>query len=188
MRYKACFVSLNLTSCLQLQTSHWIYYNIISDHNITKDNSIGSNTHYLYQLERLLSEISPAISWLPILGIHIEDKVANLKILPKIQILEFFNFLYMQHTFWSCLMRCVNMKCIQLVLWKLQSRHNSVHRWTDRRTDRWTDDVKPVYPPFNFVEVGGIIKAHLTDTHIEQNEDNVCMGTLSCQTPIRYGD
>ena len=29
---------------------------------------------------------------------------------------------------------------------------------TDRRTDRRTDKVKPVYPPFNFVEAGGIIK------------------------------
>ena len=28
---------------------------------------------------------------------------------------------------------------------------------TDRRTDRQTDKVIPVYPPFNFVEVGGII-------------------------------
>ena len=28
---------------------------------------------------------------------------------------------------------------------------------TDRRTDGQTDKVKPVYPPFNFVEAGGII-------------------------------
>ena len=27
---------------------------------------------------------------------------------------------------------------------------------TDGRTDRQTDDVKPVYPPFKFVEAGGI--------------------------------
>ena len=27
---------------------------------------------------------------------------------------------------------------------------------TDRR-DRWTDDMKPVYPPFNFAEARGII-------------------------------
>ena len=26
---------------------------------------------------------------------------------------------------------------------------------TDRPMDRRTDDVKPVYPPFNFVEAGG---------------------------------
>ena len=29
---------------------------------------------------------------------------------------------------------------------------------TDRRTDRQTDTVIPVYPPFNFVEAGGIIR------------------------------
>ena len=34
-----------------------------------------------------------------------------------------------------------------------QSGHGFVHRWTDRRTD----DLKPVYPPFNFVEAGGIM-------------------------------
>ena len=28
---------------------------------------------------------------------------------------------------------------------------------TDRRTDRQTDKVKPVYPPFNLVEAEGII-------------------------------
>ena len=31
---------------------------------------------------------------------------------------------------------------------------------TDRRTDGQTDKVKPVYPPFNFVEAGGIIIPH----------------------------
>ena len=36
------------------------------------------------------------------------------------------------HIFWSCLIRCVNIKWIRLVLWKLQSGHNSVHRQTDR--------------------------------------------------------
>ena len=29
----------------------------------------------------------------------------------------------------------------------------------DRRMDRRTDDVKPVYPAFNFVEVGGIMNS-----------------------------
>ena len=46
----------------------------------------------------------------------------------------------------------------------IQSRHNSVHRQTDRQMDRrmdrpregQTDKVKPVYPPFNFIEAGGI--------------------------------
>ena len=74
--------------------------------------------------------------------------------IPKIQIFEFCNNSYTRHTFWSCLIRCANMKWIWPVLWKIQGGHGFVHRRTDRRTD----DVKPVYPPFNFVEAGGIIK------------------------------
>ena len=66
----------------------------------------------------------------------------------------------MRHTFWSCLIRCANMKWIPWVLLKIQSGHDSVHRRTDGqmdgRTDGQTDKVIPVYPPLNFVEVGGI--------------------------------
>ena len=51
--------------------------------------------------------------------------------------------------------RCANMKWIRWVLLKIQSGHDSVHR----RTDGQTDKVIPVYPPFNFVEAGGIIIA-----------------------------
>ena len=60
-----------------------------------------------------------------------------------------------RHTFWSCLIRCANMKWIWQVLLKIQSGYESVHRRTDGRTDRRTDNVKPA--PFNFVEAGGII-------------------------------
>ena len=71
-----------------------------------------------------------------------EDKV-KVKIFknsPKFQIFEFWNEHYTRHTFWSCSIRCANMKWIQWVLLKIQSEHDSVHRWThgemDRRT-RW---------------------------------------------------
>ena len=74
-------------------------------------------------------------------------KVMNLKNLPKFQIFQFCNELYTQHTFWSCLIRCANMKRIRWVL----CGHNSLS--TDGQTDAQTDKVKPVYPPFNFVEV-----------------------------------
>ena len=49
-----------------------------------------------------------------------EDKVKgiNLKNLPKFQIFEFWNKLYTRHTFWSCLIRCANMKWIQLYCWR----------------------------------------------------------------------
>ena len=80
-------------------------------------------------------------------------KVANLKKSPKFQFFEFWNGHYTRHTFWSCLIRCANMKWIRWVLLKIQSGHDSVHR----RTDGQTDKVIPVYPPFNFVEAGGII-------------------------------
>ena len=51
----------------------------------------------------------------------------------------------MLHTFWSCLIRCANMKWIQLVLWKIQSKQDFVHRRTDRRTD---GRHKTSIPPF----------------------------------------
>ena len=45
----------------------------------------------------------------------------------KIQILE----LNIQHSSWSWLIRCVNMKWMQLVLWKIQSKYDLVYRQTD---------------------------------------------------------
>ena len=66
-------------------------------------------------------------------------KVTNLKNLPKFQIFEFWNEHYTRHTFWSCLIRCANMKWIRWVLLKIQSGHHSVHRRTDGRTDGRTD-------------------------------------------------
>ena len=66
-------------------------------------------------------------------------KVTNLKNLPKFHIFEFWNKLYMRHTFWSCLIRCANIKLIRQVLLKTQSGHNSVHRRTDGRTEGQTD-------------------------------------------------
>ena len=80
-------------------------------------------------------------------------KVTNLKNLPKFHFFKFWNKLYTRHTFWSCLIRCANMKWIRRVLLKLQSGHNSVHRQTDGRTDgliAWNQYT----PPFNFIEVG----------------------------------
>ena len=41
----------------------------------------------------------------------------------------------MQHTFWSWLLKCVNIKWIRLVLWKIQSGHDSVHRRTDGQAE-----------------------------------------------------
>ena len=71
----------------------------------------------LEQSKRLRSEIPPTAPWLPILVFTSDPKlkqdkvkVTNCKQLPKIQILKYCKKLYMQHTFWSCLIRCINMK------------------------------------------------------------------------------
>ena len=52
-----------------------------------------------------------------------------------------------RHTFWSCLIRCANMKWIRWVLLKMQSGHDSIHRRTDRQGETSV-------PPFNFAEAG----------------------------------
>ena len=71
-------------------------------------------------------------------------------------ILEFCNNLYTQDTFWNCLIRCANMKWIQLVLWKIQSGQDFVHRRTDRWTDGQTDGRhKTSIPPFQLRWSGG---------------------------------
>ena len=42
-----------------------------------------------------------------------KSKLQILRKLPNIQILKFCTTLYMRHTFWCCLIRCINMKWIQ---------------------------------------------------------------------------
>ena len=55
-----------------------------------------------------------------------QDKVTltNVNDLPKLQILTILKNCYMCHTFWSCLIKCVNMKWIQQVLLKILSGHD----------------------------------------------------------------
>ena len=62
-------------------------------------------------------------------------KVSNLKNSLKFQIFEFWNGHSTRHTFWSCLIRCANMKWIRWVFLKIQSGHDSVHRRTDGQGD-----------------------------------------------------
>ena len=91
------------------------------------------------QLECLHSE-DPPLSWLPLLLSHIGSQVKRrqsqsyrFKEFAKFQMFEFLNKRYTWHTFWSCLIRCANLKWIQQVLLKIQSGHDSVHGWTDGR-------------------------------------------------------
>ena len=51
------------------------------------------------------------------------------------KILEFLLKIYMRHAFSSWLIRCVNMKEIWLILWKIQSRHDLFYRWRKGQTD-----------------------------------------------------
>ena len=85
----------------------------------------------LEQLERLRSEDNPRrlmiIHTIESYWIRSQKKK---KKSPKFQIFEFCNGHYMPHTFWSCLIRCANMKWIRWVLLKIQSGHDSVHRRT----------------------------------------------------------
>ena len=105
---------------------------------------------YHIQLERLRSEIPPAASWLSILVIHIRSQVKRiqsqsykfLKKLSMIQLFKFWKKLYTRHTFWRCLIRCINMKWIQPKLYALQSGHGMRDGWTDERTE-WNQYTPP---------------------------------------------
>ena len=118
----------------------------------------------LEQLECLHSQDTPTAPWLPIPFIHIRSrspsyifkefvKTSNVWILK-----QKFN---RRHTFWTCLMQCVNMKRVQWILLKIKSQHNSVHRWTERhiygQAERWTDGLSETRtPPFQLGWSGGI--------------------------------
>ena len=76
------------------------------------------------------------------------------KVFAKISILSILKqkIIYMWHTYWSCLVRCVNeMDPTNIVEDTEPTRFSpQTDRWTDRRMDGWMDgqtDVKPVYPP-----------------------------------------
>ena len=77
---------------------------------------------------------------------HDKVKGEHLKKLPKIIMLEFFTKLNTRHTFWSWLIRSVNMKWMRLVLWLRHSGHDSVHRQTGGLCETSV-------PHFNFVEL-----------------------------------
>ena len=92
-------------------------------------------------------------------------KVTNLKNSPKFQIFEFWNGHYTRHTFWSCLIRCANMKWIRWVLLKIQSGHDSVHRRTDGQ------GVTSI-PPYQLRWSGGYKNLYDLITSLSEKKDN----------------
>ena len=115
------------------------------------------------QLEHLHSDVTPAASWLSHIWSPVkrrQNQSYEFKEFAKLSNFEFGNKHYTRHAFWSCLIRCANMKWIQRVLLKIQSWHDSVHRQTDGRTGVQTDKVKPVYP-FQLRWGGGIIITYM---------------------------
>ena len=129
--------------------------------DFSRQNSIFPGEHkiqWLFKSRVKFHDFSrPVRTMLPIPLSHIgskskEDKVkvTNLKNSPKFQIYEFWNKHYTRHTFWSCLIRCANMKWIQWVFLKIQSGHDSVHRRTDRQGET-------SIPPFQLRWSGGIM-------------------------------
>ena len=96
---------------------------------------------------------------------------------------KFCKKLYMRHTFRSCLIICVNMKWIWLILWKLQSWHDSVHRWTDGPTT-WNQ-----YTPFQLRWSGGYknvssIQSHFFFQVSVDIKDNI--PSIHCKIALRW--
>ena len=117
--------------------------------------------HQLEQLERLRSEDTPRrlmithtieSYWIP----SQKKTKSKSQIKKNRQNFKFWNGHYTRHTFWSCLIRCANMKWIRWVFFKIQSGHDSVHRRTDGRTDRRTDGQGDTsIPPYQLCWSGG---------------------------------
>ena len=81
-------------------------------------------------------------------------KVTNLRICQNINFFKFQHKLYTRHTFWSCLIRCANMKCI----WPVRYRADMILS-TDRQMDGRTDGQgKTSIPPFQLRWSGGYKK------------------------------
>ena len=104
----------------------------------------------------------PPPPWLHILSIHIgykqdKVKVTGLRNLPKVQMFEFRKKRYRQHTFFSWLIKYVNIKWISgEYCWRYRA---GIVLSTDGLTDRWTDWQTGwnQYNPHQFCWSGGII-------------------------------
>ena len=113
----------------------------------------------LEQLECLCSEDTPAASWLPILLSHIGSQVKrrhsqSYKFKEFAKILNFRMLKQTLHV--THPLKLLDKMC------KYERDPMSIVEDTERtRFCPQTDKVKPVYPPFNFVEAGGIISLYV---------------------------
>ena len=148
-----------LTSRVTCKTSACLTY-IFQFYPVTIYNtSIALHTTELHNIQTISTVYQAIPSTIGNKSKEDKVKVTNLKNSPKF---EYWNKHYTQHISWSCLIRCANMKWIRWVLLKIQSRHDSVHRQTDRQT-RWNQ-----YTPFQLRWSGGIkMKHHYIESTIK---------------------
>ena len=139
----------------------------------------------LEQLERLRSEDTPAASWLPIPLSHIGSQVKrrqsqSYKFKKIAKISNFWILKLALHA--THLLKLLDKMCkyeMDPMSIVEDTERTRFCPQTDRRTDGQTDKVIPVYPPFNFVEAGGIIRTpafwdtprrlmitHTSDSHL----------------------
>ena len=98
-------------------------------------------------------------------------------------IFEFCDGHYTRHTFWSCLIRCANMKWIRWVLLKIQSGHDSVQ--TDGQGDT---SLPPFQLRWSAVGMGGGYNEIVVDNepyNITQMTMWISFPKISCDTMIR---
>ena len=121
------------------------------------------STNKLEQLERLPSEDTPTTSSLPILLSHIRSQVKR----RQSQSYKFKELTKMSNLWiWEQTLHGTHLLKLLIKMCKYKMDPMSIVEdtertrfcpQTDKRTERRRDKVKPVYPPFNFVEAGNII-------------------------------
>ena len=126
--------------------------------------------------------------WTPIQNKTKSNLQNNYKKLPNLPIVWFWKQLGTQHTFWSWLMRCVNIEWIWWVLLKMPSEHDYVYRRTDRRADGQTDGQGGTsVPPF---QLSIIQRCAASPIEITKNNSLYCtkypMRHLAAQIGFRW--
>ena len=158
---------------------HIELFAVITLSNISFSTTTTATEYKLEQLERLHSEDTPRhlmithtieSYWIPRQK-KTKSKLQIKKIRQNFKIFEFQNGHYTRHTFWSCLIRCANMKLIRWVLLKIQSGHDSVHRRTDGQGDT-------SIPPFQLRWNGGIMSQSTHKRHPITRPYDWAMGCL----------